>query len=270
MSEVAESPRTSAPVHGPRWSARAADWAELSAPISAPAWEAVAEATGIAKGTRVLDVACGSGEFCRLAAARGALVSGIDAAEGMIEIARRLVPGADLRVGPMESLPWDDDTLDVVTGFNAFQFAADMLAALAEAKRVARPGGQVAICNWGRPEANGLVAVMGALRDLQPPPPPGARQPDPPAIGEPGVLEGLALEAGLEPRGASEVNVPFEARDEETLLRALLAPGGVSHAIEHSGEGAVRKAISDASAPFRRPNGSYRIENTFRYLIARA
>jgi SAM-dependent methyltransferase len=187
----------------------------------------------------------------------------------MIEIARRLAPGADLRVGPMESLPWDDDSFDVVTGFNAFQFAADMVAALAEAKRVARQGGQVAICKWSRPEASGLVAIMGALRQFQPPAPSEARQPDPP-VGEPGALETLALEAGLEPEAASEVDVPFEAPNEETLVRALLAPGGALPAIEHSGEGAVREAIRDASAPFRRPDGSYRIENTFRYLIARA
>jgi SAM-dependent methyltransferase len=269
VSEVAESTPTSAPVQGPRWGARAADWAELTAPISLPAWEAVAEATGIGKGMRVLDIGCGSGEFCRLAAAR-AVVSGIDAAEGMIEIARRLVPGADLRVGAMESMPWDDHSFDVVTAFNAFQFAADMLTALAEAKRVARRGGQIAICSWGRPETSGLIAVIGALRELQPPSPSGARKPDALAIGEPGVLEALALEAGLEPTRAGEVDVPFEASDEETLLRALLAPGGASLAIEYSGEGAVRKAIGDASAPFRRLDGSYRIENRFRYLIARA
>jgi hypothetical protein len=122
----------------------------------------------------------------------------------------------------------------------------------------------------GRPESSGLIGVMGALRGLKPPPPPGAGQPDPPPLGEPGVLEGLALEAGLEPRGASEVDVPFEAPDEETLVRALLAPGGAFVAIEHWGERAVWKAISDAAAPFRRPDGSYRIENRFRYLIARA
>jgi SAM-dependent methyltransferase len=269
VSGVAVSTPTSAPIQGPRWGARAADWAQLAAPVSVPAWKAVAEATGIGEGTRVLDVGCGSGEFCRLAAARGALVSGIDAAEGMIEIARGLVPDADLRIGPMERLPWDDEGFDVVTGFNAFQFAADMLAALTEAKRVARPGGQVAICNWGRPEKSGLVAIMGALRGLQPPPPPGAGLPEPPPLGQPGVLEALALEAGLEPAQASEVDVPFEAPDEEMLVRALLAPGGTLLAVEHSGEGTVRKAIRDASAAFRRPDGSYRIENTFRYLIAR-
>jgi SAM-dependent methyltransferase len=230
----------------------------------------VAKATGIDEGTRVLDVGCGSGEFCRLAAARGAVPSGIDAAEGMIEIARRIVPDGDFRVGAMESLPWDDDSFDVVTGFNSFQFAADLVAALADARRVVHPGGRVAICNWGRPADSGLVAIMGSLRGLQPPPLPGPPPPDVPATGEPGVLEELARRAGLDPVVADEVGVPFEASDRETLERALLAPGGAVPAIEHSGEEAVRKAIVEAAAPFRRPDGSYRIENRFRYLIAEA
>ena len=261
---------TSAAIHGPRWGVRAAVWAELAAGLSMPAWEAVAEATGIGEGTRVLDIGCGSGEFCRLAARRGALVSGIDAAEGMIEIARRQLPDGDFRVGAMERLPWGDDSFDVVTAFNALQFAADLLAALAEAKRVARPGGQVTVCNWGRPAESQLFAIMGALRELQPPPPPGPPPPDPVAISEPGVLEGLARQAGLDPVSADQVGVPFEAPDEETLGRALLSPGGVAPAIEHSGEEAVRKAIVEAAAPFRRPDGSYRLENRFRYVICTA
>jgi SAM-dependent methyltransferase len=154
----------------------------------------------------------------------------------------------------MESLPWDDDSFDVVTGFNAFQFAADMLAALTETKRVVRPGGQSRSATG--PEKSGLVAIMGALRDLQPPPPPGSRLPEPPPLGEPGVLEAYALKAGVEPAQAGEVDIPFKARDEEALVRALLAPGGAFLAVEHSGEGAVRKAIRDASAAFRRPDGS--------------
>jgi ubiquinone/menaquinone biosynthesis C-methylase UbiE len=92
---------------------------------------------------------CGSGGFCELAAARGARVSGIDAAAGLIEFARGRLPHADLRVGAIEQLPWPDDSFDVVSGFNAFQFAADFVAALDEARRVTRSGGRVAICNWG-------------------------------------------------------------------------------------------------------------------------
>ena len=97
------------------------------------------------------------------------IVSGIDAAEGMLAVARAAVPAADLRLGGMEDLPWEDGAFDVVTGFNAFQFAADTTAALAEAARVVRPGGLVAVANWGRAEEQELAAVMTAARPLLPP-----------------------------------------------------------------------------------------------------
>ena len=261
---------STAPMHGPRWSARAGDWAELSSPSSRPAWEAVATATEIGAGTRVLDVGCGSGEFCRLAADRGATVSGIDAAEGMIEIARRRTPDADLRVGGMELLPWDDDSFDVTTGFNSFQFAADVVAALVDAKRVTRPGGCVAICHWGRPEDNELFAVIGAVRELQPPPPPGSPPPGPPTLGEPGALEEVAERARLRPLRSEEIDLLFEAPDRQKLERAMLAPGAVLPAIEYSGEERVRAAVAEAAAPFRQADGSYRFANRYRFLVTEA
>lgn len=267
MSPATVANRTSAAVHGPRWSVRAADWALFAAGFSRPAWEAVADRTRIAAGTRVLDLGCGSGEFCALAAARGATASGIDAAEGMIAVARQLAPDADLRVGAMEHLPWDNRSFDAVTAFNALQFAADFTTALLEATRVVRPGGRVAICNWGRPADSELFAVMRALAELQPPraePPP----PDPPPIGEPGVLEDLCRHAGLEPLQAAHIDVPFHAPDRHTLERALLAPGAVSPAIERAGELAVRGTLVAAATPFMRADGSYRLQNRFRYVIA--
>lgn len=233
-----------------------------------PAFRSVLNATEIGRGTRVLDVGCGSGEFCRLASARGADASGIDASEVMIEIARRLVPGADLRVGAMERLPWDEDSFDVVAGFNAFQFAADMVTALREAARVARAGGEVAICNWGRPQDRELSAVFRPLRELEPPTARGAPQSDPPAVGEPGVLEELAREAGLRPERTAEVDVPYATPDYPTLERAIVAGAGFHSAIERRGEEAVRKTITEAAAPFRQPDGSYLFRNRFRYVIA--
>jgi SAM-dependent methyltransferase len=263
-----EPVRTSAASEGRDWSVRATAWSELWGDFATPVFEAVADATAISTGMRVLDVGCGSGGFCRLASARGALVSGLDAAAGMIEIARRLVPDADLRVGAMERLPWDQDVFDVVAGFNAFQFAADMIAALREAKRVTRSGGQVAICNWGRPQDQELSAVLDPLRELQPPPQPGPRQPHPPSIGKRDVLEDLARKAGLEPLRATEVDVPYIAPDQATLERALLEGAGFRSAIDHSGEEAVRRTIMNAAAPFKQPDGSYLFHNRFRYLIA--
>jgi 2-polyprenyl-3-methyl-5-hydroxy-6-metoxy-1,4-benzoquinol methylase len=63
--------------------------------------------------------AVGRGEFCQLAAARGARVSGIDAATGLVEFARRKLPEAE--VDPIEHLPWPDDSFDLTSGINAFQ-----------------------------------------------------------------------------------------------------------------------------------------------------
>ena len=53
----------------------------------------------------------------------------------------------------MQFLPYDDDQFDVVAGFNSFFFAADMVAALREAARVAKLGTPVVIQVWGRPGA---------------------------------------------------------------------------------------------------------------------
>ncbi|MBA3910085.1 MAG: hypothetical protein C0524_09400 [Rhodobacter sp.] len=75
-----------------------------------------------------------------MAASRGAVVSGFDAAEALLEIARERVPGGDFRTADLEAMPFGDAVFDVVTGFNAFQFAGDPVRALSEARRVTRPG----------------------------------------------------------------------------------------------------------------------------------
>ena len=248
---------TTAGVEGPDWSAKAEAWAELWAHLADPARAAIADAAGIGPGTRVLDIGCGSGEFLVQAAGRGAAASGIDAAEGMIEIARRRLPEADLRVGPMEQLPWPDAAFDLACGFNAFQFAADVTGALAEAGRVAA---RVAICSWARRrEALDVLEPLEALVPAE-----DESGPPRPRLSEPGVIERLAREAGLHPGPAAEVDVPYEAPDEATLVRALMFD------VPQLGEDVVRRVGLEAAAPYRRPDGSYRFENRFRYLIADA
>jgi SAM-dependent methyltransferase len=114
-----------------RWSDIATGWSELWGEIASPAWRAVVAATGVGPGSRVLDVGCGSGEFLAHLARLGASPAGIDPAPGMVELARSRVPGADVRLGPAQPLPWPDGSFDVVTAFNALQFAADPVDALA-------------------------------------------------------------------------------------------------------------------------------------------
>jgi SAM-dependent methyltransferase len=260
---MSASAQTTAAAEGAAWSAGASGWVEHWAGFAAPAREAVARAAGLEAGDSVLDVGCGSGEFCEVAVARGARVSGIDAAEAMVDLAKRRLPDADLRVGPIEQLPWPDDSFDLVAAFNAFQFAADFVAALAEAGRVTRRGGRIAICNWGRVEDCEVHAISEPLSELKPP-----RPRDPPPIGEPGVLENLARGSGLAPERADEVEVPYEFPDRVTLERALLAIAPVYGVAPEVAQQVVRRTVEARAEPYRRPDGSYRFENKFRYLIA--
>ena len=120
-------------VQGQIWGVRARDWAEVQEGLYAPLFDAVLRETAVGAGTTLLDIGCGSGMFCQMAAKLGAQVSGLDAAEPLLAIARERVPQGDFRAGEMEELPYANRTFDVVAGFNAFQFAASPSNALREA-----------------------------------------------------------------------------------------------------------------------------------------
>ena len=143
---------STAQVQGSLWGARAREYAGVVEPFVRPLYEAVFDVADVEAGTRLLDVGCGPGLAAQLAAQRGGLVSGLDAAEASLEIARERTPQGNFRAGEMEDLPWPDNSFDVVTGFNSFQYAAELVNALREARRVARPGGRVAMAVWGRQE----------------------------------------------------------------------------------------------------------------------
>ncbi len=257
-----------AQIQGSLWGARARDYAEIIEPFCRPLYEAVFDAAGVKAGTRLLDVGCGPGLAAQLAAKRGAHVAGLDAAEASLEIARERTPEGDFRAGEMENLPWPDNTFDAVTGFNAFQYAANVVNALREARRVARPGGRVMMAVWGRAEDCELVALVAALGKLLPPPPPGA--PGPFALSEPGRVEALLEQANLSPQEDGEVDCLFEFPDLETAVRGNLSTGPAAAAIRQAGADEVGQAIAEALAPFRTSAGGYCLRNRFRYVIASA
>jgi hypothetical protein len=84
------------------------------------------------------------------------------------------------------------------------------------------------------------------------------------------VLEGIVTEAGLTPESRFETTWSFQYPDTDTMVQKLLAPGGVVAAVRQAGEAAVRAAIIETLAPYRTPEGGYRFENEWHYLIARA
>jgi ubiquinone/menaquinone biosynthesis C-methylase UbiE len=250
------------------WGARTQDYAVIVEHFGIPLYEAVFDAAMVQAETMLLDVGCGPGLAAQFAAKRGAHVAGLDAAEASLEIARARTPEGDFRAGEMEHLPWLDNTFDVVTGFNAFQYAADIVNALREARRVARPGGRVAMAVWGHQEKCEAAAVVAALRNFLPPPPPGA--PGPFALSEPGRLERLLEQAGLSPLTGGEVDCLFEFSDLETAVRGHLSTGVAALAIRQAGAEAVQRAIAEVMAPFRTGERAYRQRNRFRYVIASA
>jgi SAM-dependent methyltransferase len=254
-------------VQGPLWSERADDWAELMEPQMKPAFEAALDALAVGPKTRLLDVGCGSGLALRLAADRGADVTGLDASAGLLVHARRRVPGATIVEGEIEDLPFADSSFDAVTGFNSFQYAARPAAALAEAVRVLAPGGRVLYLNWAPPEQCEAAAYLAAIGQLLPPPPPGA--PGPFALSDTHAIARVFEEAGLEISSTADVTVVWTYPDEPTAIAGLASSGPVVRAIHHAGEDAVLAATAAFLEPFRMPDGGYRITNVFRYAIGK-
>ena len=207
-----------------RWSAVAADWAEFLSHL---------------------------GQL-------GASLAGIDPVPAMVELARSRVPGADLRLGTTEQLPWPDGTFDAVTAFNALQFADDTLDALAECIRVARPGGHVAVANWAEGDRNDLNMIEAAVAEAA-----GEALPPDGDLRQPCGLAQLLGEAGLAVLREGLVELPWEVPDNDTLIRAVLMgedPATIA---------ATAPTVLSAARPFRTPAGGYRLINAFRYAVGR-
>lgn len=252
--------------NGRIWGLRAADWAKIQEAQCSPAYHTVFDKAVVGSETRLLDAGCGAGMALSFAADLGARVSGIDASVALLDVARNRLPNAHLAHGDLEELPFDDNSFDVVTGFNSFQFAANPTIALQEARRVTKAGGKVFVVTWGAPETMEATALVAALKPLLPPAPPNANGPF--ALSMPGKLEELAVSAGLTPLEVFDVDAPWSYPDLATAQKGLGSSGVAAKAAEVSGQKALDAAHAAALAPFIQPDGSYRIGATFRVLMA--
>lgn len=265
MTKTLKSKRTGE-ANGRIWGLRATDWATIQEPQCAQAYHAVLEKSEVGAGTRLLDAGCGAGMALELAAQLGAEVSGFDASDALLDIARNRLPGVSFAQGDLEELPFEDNTFDIVTGFNSFQYAADPVAALQQARRVSKPGGRVIVMTWGEPAGMEAAALVAALKPLLPPPPPGAGGPF--ALSEPGKLEDLATSAGLNSLEVFDVQAPWHYPDLKTAQKGLASSGVAAKAAEISGQDTLDAAHATALAPFLQADGSYKIGATFRVLMA--
>jgi SAM-dependent methyltransferase len=255
-----------AQVQGELWGIGAEVWAELQEPTGAPIYDAAFDEVGVTDGTRLLDVGCGSGYALLLAHKRGATVTGIDASGPMLAVADSRLPQASLTQGEIEELPYDDHAFDCVTAFNSVQYAADPVQALREIKRVAKPKAPVAVATWGDPDKCEAKVMIAAVGSLLPPPPPGAGGPF--ALAAPGALEALVESAHLTAERAIEVPTPFLYADMGTAVRANLSSGPIQIAIRSVGAEQVEETIRRVFQQFVQADGTVRMDNVFRVVIA--
>lgn len=110
--------------------------------------------SGAGPGSRVLDLACGTGDLALAAAETGAAVVGLDVTAGMIDLARRKASATRVRwvVADMTALPFRAGSFDLVTTGYGLRNVPDLPTGLDECRRVLAPGGRLCSLDFDRPE----------------------------------------------------------------------------------------------------------------------
>jgi SAM-dependent methyltransferase len=205
----------------------------------------------------VVDVGCGTGALTTvLADVIGAEnAAGVDPSGPFVAEARTRVPGADLRVGPAEALPFEDGAFDAALSQLVFHFVDDPARAVAEMRRVTRPGGRVAACVWDMTGGMTLIhSYWDAAREV------GATGPDERERfgGQPGQLARLWRDAGLRDVVDETLTVAADYRDFDEVWQSLLGAAGPvgAHAASLDDEqgaavaGALRRRLGSPAGAF--------------------
>jgi SAM-dependent methyltransferase len=218
---------------------------------------------GLRPGATVLELGAGAGETGFEAAAilreGGRLISS-DFSPEMVEVARRRgtelgLSCVDYRVIDAERIELDADSVDGVLCQSTYMLVGDPATALAETRRVLRPGGRVALSVWGAPERNPWASIAGMIlveRGHMPAPRPGA----------PGVF-GMASEertrllldaAGFSSIRTEEVPVRFVFRDIDDYERWAIEVADpfamVMRGLPEDERVVLRARLRDAFVPF--------------------
>jgi ubiquinone/menaquinone biosynthesis C-methylase UbiE len=216
----------------PTWERRRAEVEELSAPFR----EWMLRALGPREGDTVLELAAGVGDTGFEAAAivgeTGRLMT-TDVSPAMLEAARRRgaelgVANAGYRVMDAERIALDDNSVDGVLCRFGYMLMADPATALAETRRVLRPGGRLALAVWGTAERNPFFVTIavslvqrGHLPLPEPPPAPG-----PFSMASSERTEGLLRRAGFAEVRTEEVAGRFVASDADEYLSVIADTAG--------------------------------------------
>lgn len=191
------------------WNALATGFDDHVTPYSLAFGEQALQRLDLGPGTRLIDVAAGTGALAIPAARAGADVVAVDIAPAMIgrlaARARRERLALDARVGDGAALDFDDDAFDAAVSMNGVSVFPDLPRGLRELVRVTRPGGRVLVIAFGRlARAEFIAFFIGAIATALPgftPPPP-----DPP-MPQFRLSDRARMRAALDDAGLRDVQV---------------------------------------------------------------
>ena len=222
-------------------------------------------------GDTVLELAAGAGdtgfEAAALVGERGRLIS-TDFSPAMVDVARRR--GAELGLGNVEYRVMDAErielgaaSVDGVLCRFGYMLMPDPAAALAETRRVLRPGGRLALAVWGAPERNPWITIgFGLLveRGHMPPPDPGA--PSPFSLASEERTRALLEAAGFSSVRTEAIPVRFAFRDLDDYSTFTADTGGpaapVLQGLPEDERQALKTQLRAAFAPFE-TDGRYEL-----------
>ena len=199
------------------WAGRAEAFAGSFARLCAYPVPQLLDMAAVGEGVRVLDVGTGTGTVAAAACERGAKVTAIDAEPSMVELARQAVPSAEVQTAVLPDLPFEDGAFDAVVGNFVLNHVGRPREALAELRRVVRPGGRIALTIWAVPAPAGqallgrAVQAAGVIRPSHLPP--LAAEDDFPR--DPAGLASLITSAGLREASCETLRWDHRASAEE-------------------------------------------------------
>jgi SAM-dependent methyltransferase len=206
------------------WSERARAYDRLTARITLTLAEPLLDAAEVGVGTRVLDLGCGPGVVCGLAAERGAMPTGADVSPGMVAEARRRHPGLAFVEGDAIALPFEEGAFDACVGGFVLNHLPAPDAAVAELARVVAPGGALALSLWEAPARNRWLGIVGeALEEVGVAAPADlAGGPDPYRFADRKEMIGLLRRAGLGDARVERVETLVRCRGSDELWEGVL------------------------------------------------